>query len=335
MLSGATAIGIKGAQKGAEMERRAIQGLDQKVAPLAFGGNVFGWTADEATSMSLIDAFVDAGLELIDTADVYSAWVSGHAGGESETMIGKWLARGGRREKIVLATKVGKHPMFRGLGADTIRSAVEASLTRLRTDYIDICYSHYDDPDTPLADTLGAYQALIDAGKIRVIGASNYSGERTREALALAERHGLPKYRVLQPEYNLYERAGYEHEIEPVALEYDLAVMPYYGLASGFLSGKYRTRADLAGRVRGGRVERYMNAKGMRILAALDEVAARHHAALATVALAWLITRPSVTAPIASATSVPQLNELVAAVHLQLTADDIRLLDTASSPAEA
>lgn len=292
------------------MQKRAIGDSGLQVAPLVFGGNVFGWTADEMTSFSMLDAFVDAGLDFIDTADVYSAWVPGHEGGESETLIGKWLSRSGKRDKVVLATKVGAHPALPGLKADNIRAAVEASLGRLRTDRIDVYFSHRDDPGTPLAETLGAYQRLIEAGKVRVIGASNYTGARTLEALDAAERHRLPKYQVLQPEYNLCERAGYENDIEPVALERHLAVVPYYSLASGFLTGKYRTRADLANRARGSRVEQYLNARGLRIIDALDEVAGRHGATPASVALAWLIARPSVTAPIASATSVKQLESL-------------------------
>ncbi len=313
------------------MRKRRIGHSQLQVAPLMFGGNVFGWTADETTSFSILDAFVDAGLDFIDTADVYSAWAPGNQGGESETVIGKWFRKSGKRDRVVLATKVSKHPRRKGLSAANIQAAVEDSLRRLQTDYIDIYFSHDDDSATPLAETLGAYQRLIEAGKVRVIGASNYSGARVEEALALARRHGLPAYQVLQPEYNLYDRAGYETDIEPVALAHQLGVVVYWSLASGFLSGKYRSKEDLAGKARGGRVEKYLNERGLRILGALDRVAARHASTPASVALAWLIARPSVTAPIASATSLRQLESLVAAVHLTLTGADIRELDDASA----
>lgn len=313
------------------MPKRRIGHSQLQVAPLMFGGNVFGWTADETTSFSILDAFVDAGLDFIDTADVYSAWAPGNQGGESETVIGKWFRKSGKRDRVVLATKVSKHPKRKGLSAANIQAAVEDSLRRLQTDYIDIYFSHDDDSATPLAETLGAYQRLIEAGKVRVVGASNYSGARVEEALALARRHGLPAYQVLQPEYNLYDRAGYETDIEPVALAHQLGVVVYWSLASGFLSGKYRSKEDLAGKARAGRVEKYLNERGLRILGALDRVAARHASTPASVALAWLIARPSVTAPIASATSLRQLESLVAAVHLTLTGADIRELDDASA----
>ncbi|WP_433694251.1 aldo/keto reductase [Paraburkholderia phenoliruptrix] len=313
------------------MPKRRIGHSQLQVAPLMFGGNVFGWTADETTSFSILDAFVDAGLDFIDTADVYSAWAPGNQGGESETVIGKWFRKSGKRDRVVLATKVSKHPKRKGLSAANIQAAVEDSLRRLQTDYIDIYFSHDDDSATPLAETLGAYQRLIEAGKVRVVGASNYSGARVEEALALARRHGLPAYQVLQPEYNLYDRAGYETDIEPVALAHQLGVVVYWSLASGFLSGKYRSKEDLAGKARAGRVEKYLNERGLRILGALDRVAARHASTPASVALAWLIARPSVTAPIASATSLRQLESLVAAVHLTLTGADILELDDASA----
>jgi aryl-alcohol dehydrogenase-like predicted oxidoreductase len=313
------------------MQKRRIGRSELQVAPLMFGGNVFGWTADEATSFSILDAFVDAGLDFIDTADVYSAWVPGNQGGESETIIGKWFRQSGKRDKIVLATKVSKHPQRKGLSAANIQAAVEDSLRRLQTDYIDVYFSHDDDSETPLAETLGAYQKLIEAGKVRVIGASNYTGARIEEALAVSRQHGLPEYQLLQPEYNLYDRADYERDIEPVALANQLGVVVYYSLASGFLSGKYRSRADLANKARGSRVEKYLNERGLRILAALDRIAEAHGSTSATVALAWLIARPSVTAPIASATSVDQLKSLAAAVHLMLTGADIRELDEASA----
>lgn len=313
------------------MQKRKIGRSELQVAPLMFGGNVFGWTADEATSFYILDAFVDAGLDFIDTADVYSAWVPGNQGGESESIIGKWFRRSGKRDRIVLATKVSKHPQRLGLSAANIQAAVEDSLRRLQTDYIDIYFSHDDDTATPLAETLGAYQKLIEAGKVRVIGASNYSGARIEEALAVSRQHELPEYQLLQPEYNLYDRAAYERDIEPVALANQLGVVVYWSLASGFLSGKYRSSADLVGKARGSRVEKYLNERGLRILGALDRVADQHGSTPATVALAWLIARPSVTAPIASATSVEQLKSLAAAVHLMLTGADIRELDEASA----
>jgi aryl-alcohol dehydrogenase-like predicted oxidoreductase len=312
------------------MQKRRIGRSELQVAPLMFGGNVFGWTADEATSFSILDAFVDAGLDFIDTADVYSAWVPGNQGGESETIIGKWFRQSGKRDQIVLATKVSKLPQRKGLSAANIQAAVEDSLRRLQTDYIDVYFSHDDDAETPLAETLGAYQKLIDAGKVRVIGASNYGGARIEEALAVSRKHGLPEYQLVQPEYNLYDRAQYERDIEPVVLANQLGAVVYYSLASGFLSGKYRSQADLANKARGSQVEKYLNERGLRILSALDRVAERHGSTPATIALAWLIARPSVTAPIASATSVDQLKNLAAAVHLMLTGDDIRELDEAS-----
>jgi aryl-alcohol dehydrogenase-like predicted oxidoreductase len=313
------------------MQKRRIGNSELQVAPLMFGGNVFGWTADEATSFAILDAFVDAGLDFIDTADVYSAWVPGNQGGESETILGKWFRRSGKRDRIVLATKVSKHPHRKGLSAGNIQAAVEDSLRRLQTDRIDVYFSHEDALDTPLAETLGAYQRLIEAGKVRVIGASNYSGARVQEALAVSRQHGLPEYQIIQPEYNLYDREAYETDIEPVALAEHLSVVVYYSLASGFLSGKYRSRADLTRSARGSGVEKYLTERGTRILDALDTVAEQHGSTPATVALAWLIARPSVTAPIASATSVQQLESLAAAVHLMLTGADMRLLDDASA----
>jgi aryl-alcohol dehydrogenase-like predicted oxidoreductase len=313
------------------MHTRNIGTSDLKVAPLVFGGNVFGWTADERTSFSILDAFVDHGLDFIDTADVYSAWADGHQGGESETIIGKWFKESGKRHKVVLATKVGKLSTRAGLSAANIAAAVDDSLRRLKTDYIDVYFSHYDDENTSLDETLGAYQKLVQAGKVRVIGASNYAGERLEEALKVAKDSGLPAYQILQPEYNLYDREGYETGLEPVAARNEIAVVPYYGLASGFLSGKYRSKADTQHKARGSRVEKYLTPRGFKILDALDEVAKRHDSTPATVALAWMIARPSVTAPIASATSVPQLESLAAATHLALAAEDIALLDEASA----
>jgi aryl-alcohol dehydrogenase-like predicted oxidoreductase len=296
-----------------------------------FGGNVFGWTADEAASFSILDAFTDAGLNFIDTADVYSAWVPDNQGGESETILGKWFRASGKRDQVVLATKVGKHPQRKGLSAGNIQAAVEDSLRRLQTDYIDVYFSHEDALDTPLAETLGAYQRLIEAGKVRVIGASNYSGARIREALAVSRQHGLPEYQIVQPEYNLYDREAYETDLEPAVLGEHLSSVVYYSLASGFLSGKYRSAADLTKSARGSRVVKYLTERGTRILDALDTVADQHGSTPATVELAWLVARPSVTAPIASATSVQQLENLAAAVHLMLTGSDMRMLDDASA----
>ncbi|HEY1610449.1 MAG TPA: aldo/keto reductase [Paraburkholderia sp.] len=313
------------------MELRRIGTSTLEVAPLMFGGNVFGWTADEPTSFSILDAFVDAGLNFIDTADVYSRWVPGNQGGESETIIGKWLAKSGKRDKVVIATKVAKDPRRPGLSAANIEAAIDDSLRRLQTDHVDVYFSHEDDQKVPLEETLGAYQRLIGAGKVRVVGASNYSGARIEEALAVSRREGLPQYQIVQPEYNLYDRAHYEADTEPVALAQRLAVVPYYSLASGFLSGKYRSRDDLAKSARGSRVEKYLDHRGTRILEALDLVAGRHASTPASVALAWLIARPSITAPIASATSVGQLQSLAAAVRLKLDPADIQALNDASA----
>ena len=317
------------------MQRRPLGRSGLAVAPLAFGGNVFGWTADEATSFSLLDAFVDAGFDLVDTADVYSRWVPGHAGGESETIIGRWLARSpGRRERIVLATKVGK-PMGEGAGGLSrawIRRAVEDSLRRLRTDRIDLYQSHDDDTATPLEETLETYAALVAEGKVRAIGASNFGAARLAEALATSERLGLPRYETLQPLYNLYDRAAYEAELEPLCRAQGLGVIPYFALARGFLSGKYRGEDDVAKSPRGAGVKAaYFNPRGWRMLAALDAVAQDLRATPAQVALAWAMARPGITAPIASATSVAQFEELAGAAALVLHAEALRRLDDASA----
>ena len=311
-----------------ELGRSGLQ-----VSPICLGGNVFGWTTDEATSFGLLDAWVDAGLNFIDTADVYSRWVPGHRGGESETIIGKWLKRSGKRNRIVLATKVGK-PMgdaMVGLAPAYIRSAVEASLKRLQTDVIDLYQSHDDDTSVPLADTLGAFADLIRAGKLRAIGASNHTAPRLAEALAVSARLGLPRYESLQPLYNLVERPAFEAELETVCVRNGVGVIPFYALASGFLSGKYRSEADLGQSARGAGVKKYLNPKGRRVLEALDAVAQRLDATPAQVALAWQIARPSITAPIASASSPAQLEGLVAAARLQLDADAIGAIAAASA----
>ena len=303
------------------------------VAPLALGGNVFGWNVDEKTSFALLDAFVEAGFNLIDTADMYSSWAPGNRGGESETIIGRWLQRSGKRDHVVLATKVAKWAERPGLSADNIAAAIDDSLRRLQTDVVDLYQAHEDDESVPLEETLGAFARLIDVGKVRAIGASNYSATRLRDALQVSADYHLPRYESLQPEYNLYDRAGYEAELEPLAREQELGVIGYFALARGFLSGKYRSAAD-AGKssVRGGEVAAmYINPRGLRILAALDDVAAAHKATPAQVALAWLIARPGVTAPIASATTVEQLHDVLAAARLQLSAQDIAQLDAASA----
>jgi aryl-alcohol dehydrogenase-like predicted oxidoreductase len=302
------------------------------VAPFALGGNVFGWSADEATSFALLDAFVDAGFDLVDTADSYSYWVPGNQGGESETLLGRWFKRSGKRGQVTLATKLGKWERHRGLAPATIQAAVEGSLQRLQTDVIDLYQAHEDDASTPLADTLGAFARLIEQGKVRAIGASNYSAARLGEALDVAERHGLPRYETVQPEYNLYARAGFEAALQPLARERGVAVIPYYGLASGFLTGKYRSEADLGkSAARAGAIGKYLNPRGLRILQALDDVAADLHATPAQVALAWLMAQPAVAAPIASATSVAQLRELLAAARLTLEPSQLAQLDRASA----
>lgn len=303
------------------------------VAPLAFGGNVFGWSVDERTTFALLDAFVDAGFNMIDTADVYSVWAPGNQGGESETLIGRWLKASGKRQQVLVATKVAKWGRFPGLSAENIAAAVEGSLQRLGTDVIDLYQAHEDDPAEPLEASLGAFARLIEQGKVRAIGASNYSAARLREALKVSADYNLPRYQTLQPQYNLYDRAGYEQELAAVASEHGLGVVPYYALASGFLTGKYRRREDAgASRARGsGVVDRYLNPRGLRILQALDDVASRHRATPAQVAIAWLLAQPTVTAPIASATSLEQLQQLLAAVRLELDAHDLATLDSASS----
>jgi len=317
------------------MQRRELGKSGIEVAPLAFGGNVFGWTADEATSFKLLDGFVEAGFNLIDTADVYSRWVPGHQGGESETILGSWLKSRGNRDKVVIATKVGSD-MGQGhvdLSKKWIAEEVENSLRRLRTDYIDLYQSHRDDPNTPQEETLGEYAKLIEQGKVRAIGASNFSAARLKEALELSQRKGLPRYETLQPEYNLYDRADFERELEPLCVKEGLGVINYFALASGFLTGKYHSEADLAKSPRGQMVRKYLNDRGPRIVRALEEVAQEHNAKPGQVAIAWLIARPSITAPIASATNLDQLQDLVGAVELKLSPGSIEKLNQASAPA--
>jgi aryl-alcohol dehydrogenase-like predicted oxidoreductase len=301
--------------------------------PVMFGGNVFGWTADVAMSFKLLDALMEAGLNAIDAADVYSSWVPGHAGGESEAIIGTWLKERRNRDKVIIATKVGMDlgPGKSGLSKARIKYAVEASLIRLQTDYIDLYQAHKDDEATPLEETLSAFAELIKEGKVRAIGASNYTARRLKDALETSARLGLPRYESLQPHYNLVERAIFEDELGPLCLEENIGVINYYALAAGFLTGKYRSEADFANKARGGAVKKYLNPKGLGVLAALDEEAARLQASPAQLALAWLIARPDVTAPIASATNLAQLDELVKASVLKLDAQAIAALDKASS----
>jgi aryl-alcohol dehydrogenase-like predicted oxidoreductase len=313
------------------MQKRRLGRSGLEIAPLMFGGNVLGWTADEATSFNLLDRFAAAGLNAIDTADVYSSWVPGHKGGESETVIGNWLKARGGRDKVIVATKVGWDQKQGGLKRERILAKAEASLKRLKTDYIDLYQSHLDDPETPLEETLAAHEALIRQGKVRAIGASNHGAPRLAEALRVSAAKGLPRYETLQPHHNLYQRADYERELEPLALKEGIGVIPYYSLASGFLTGKYRSEADFGKSPRGAGAGAMLNARGLRILSALDEVAARTKSTPAGVALAWLMARPSITAPIASATSLEQLEELIAATRLTLDAEAMQLLDGASA----
>ena len=314
------------------MQTRTLGKTDLEIVPLVLGGNVFGWTIDEAKSFEVLDAFVEHGFNCIDTADVYSTWVPGHIGGESEAILGKWMARSGKREKIVLLTKVGmKMPHGEGLSKRWIIAEVENSLKRLGTDRIDLYQSHKDDDATPMEETLEAYATLIDQGKVRYIGASNYSGARLTEAMTLAAKNKLPEYSTLQPEYNLYARAGYERDLAPIGEKYGLGVIPYFSLASGFLTGKYQSLEDTRGKNRGSRVEKYFDERGMKILKALKQVSEETGAPQASVALAWLLAQPTITAPIASATSARQLDALFAAVELKLSTVQLGALTEASA----
>jgi aryl-alcohol dehydrogenase-like predicted oxidoreductase len=315
------------------MTKRKLGNSHIEIPPLALGGNVFGWTIDQPTSFQILDAFTDAGFTFIDTADIYSTWVPGHTGGESETIIGNWLKQTGKRSKVIIATKVGldMSPQDKGLSKAYILRAVEASLKRLQTDYIDLYQSHKDDPATPLEETLQAYAQLVKEGKVRVIGASNYGKDRLAEALRLSEENAWPRYESLQPNYNLYDRADYETNLEPLCLSSDVGVIPYYSLASGFLTGKYRSEKDTVGAKRGQGITKFLNARGFRILAALDSVAKDLNSNPTRVALAWLMGRPSITAPIASATSLEQLKDLTEAVHLSLSPAAINQLNEASA----
>lgn len=320
------------------MQRKKLGNSGIEVSPLALGGNVFGWSVDEATSFTLLDGFTDAGFNFIDTADVYSVRVPGNSGGESETIIGKWLKRSGKRDKVVIATKLGMEmgKDKKGLSRTYMMHAVEDSLKRLQTDVIDLYQSHTDDAATPLAETLEAYAQLISQGKVRAIGASNYSAARLAESLKVSKTNGFPSYQCLQPHYNLYNRATFEARLEPLCLRENISVISYYSLAAGFLSGKYRSEKDLSkSAARGSKIKNYLNARGMRILDALDKIALEYHATSASVALAWLMARKSITAPIASATTLKQLDELIASVSLKLKAHDIEQLNKASAQSKA
>jgi aryl-alcohol dehydrogenase-like predicted oxidoreductase len=320
-------------QRRLRVTRRKLGRSDLSVAPIVFGGNVFGWGADEKTSFTLLDAFVDAGFNAIDTADVYSHWVAGNKGGESETIIGRWLKARGRRDDVLVFTKVGGD-MGSGasLKGEYVMRAVEDSLRRLQTDYIDLYQTHFDDLTTAPDETLQAYAALVSQGKVRVLGASNVAPERLKESLEASRKLGLPRYETLQPLYNLYDRAGYERDYETLCIEEQIGVIPYYALARGFLSGKYRSEADFGkSKARGEGMAKYLNPRGLRIVDALDVVAARHGAKPAQIALAWMLARPSISAPIVSATTLPQLADLLKTPEIRLSDDDVAALDKASA----
>jgi len=315
------------------MQLRELGKSGLKVSPLCFGGNVFGWTADEPTSFKLLDAMVDSGVNFVDTADSYSTWVAGHRGGESEAVIGKWLKRSGKRDRVIVATKVGSDlgGGKKGLAKAYILREVEESLRHLQTDYIDLYQTHRPDLGTPEEETLSAYLQLVQQGKVRAIGTSKYSAAQLQHALAVSLEHKWPRYESLQPNYNLYDRAEYERDLEPICAAEMIGVIPYFALAAGFLTGKYRSEADLAQRARGQFVKKYLNERGLSILAALDEIAKERNATPAQIALAWLMARPSITSPIVSATSVEQWNEIVKAVEIKLDASAIKRLNAASA----
>ena len=312
------------------MDQRELGRSGISIAPLVFGGNVFGWTADETRSFELLDRFAERGFNAIDTADVYSAWGPGLSGGESETVLGNWLARRGRRDDIVVMTKVGMWEARKGLSAKNIQAAVEDSLKRLRTDYLDVYFAHIDDQDVPLEESLNAFSKLIQAGKVRAIGASNYSAPRLQHALAISKEQGLPRYELMQPLYNLYDRADFEDELADVATEHELGVVSYFSLASGFLSGKYQTIEDIEGSARAGLLGKYFDGRGQRLLKELLSVSNELAAKPAQVALSWLLTRKALTAPIASATSLEQLDEVLQAVELVLPESALDRLEAAS-----
>ncbi|MFL5811755.1 MAG: aldo/keto reductase [Flavisolibacter sp.] len=310
------------------MQKRKIGNSDLSIAPFVLGGNVFGWTIDESTSFQVLDAFIETGCEMIDTADVYSNWKEGNKGGESETIIGNWMQKRGNRSKVLIATKVGGDMgQGKNLKKDYIMKAVEASLKRLQTDYIDLYQSHWDDITTPVDETLEAYSQLIKDGKLRYIGASNLSKERLEDSLNASKKNNLPRYQSLQPRYNLYDREEFETQYQQICIRENLAVLPYYGLASGFLTGKYRSAKDLSKSARGGGIQKYLTPRGLKILDTLDSIASRYQTRPATIALAWLMAKPAITAPIASATNTDQLEDLVKAVDLHLDDEAMQLLD--------
>ncbi|MCX2575415.1 aldo/keto reductase [Pedobacter sandarakinus] len=313
------------------MEKRILGKTDLATAPIVFGGNVFGWTIDESKSFEILDEFIERGFNFIDTADVYSRWVPGNEGGESETIIGNWLKKHNKRHDVILATKVGSDMgSGKSLKKDYIINEVEHSLSRLKTDYIDLYFSHFDDESTEIEETLSAYEMLIKDGKVRWLGASNFSASRLKESLQFSADHNLPRYEVYQPGYNLYDRAEFEQGYEKICVDNGLGVVTYFSLASGFLSGKYRNEADLDKSKRGAGVKKYLDERGLNILNALDQVSEKYQVTPAAVALGWLIHRPSVTAPIASVTDTKQLASFMEAANLQLTAADLTMLDKAS-----
>jgi len=315
------------------MKTRKLGNSALEISPLVFGGNIFGWTVDQAASFKLLDAFFEAGFNAVDTADVYSRWVPGHQGGESEIIIGEWMKQRGNRTKVIVMTKAGMDmgEGKKGLSKAHVLRSTEDSLRRLQTDYIDLYQSHIDDPDTPFEETLGAYAELIKQGKVRAIGASNHKGDRLAAALEVSRKTGLPAYQSLQPNYSLVERAEYETNLEPICVKENLGVINYFPLAGGFLTGKYRSESDAAGKARARNVTKYLNERGYKILDALDRVAAKHRATPAKVALAWVMAQPSITAPIVSATNLDQLNDLISSVELKLDRDSIDLLNQASA----
>lgn len=315
------------------MQKRKLGSSSLEVAPLTLGGNVFGWTIDEKKSFEILDAFVAAGFNLIDTADSYSRWVKGHNGGESETIIGNWMKQRGNREKVIVATKAGSDvgQGKKDISKKHILKAAEDSLRRLQIDHIDLYQTHWDDNETPVEETLSAYQQLIKEGQVRYIGASNLSPQRLLASLEASKTHGLPNYETFQPEYNLYAREGFEKELEKICMDYKLGVINYYSLAAGFLTGKYRSEADATKSVRGEGNKKYLNERGFKILKALDEVSKEYNSSPASIAIAWLIARPSVTAPIASATSIEQLDSLTKATQINLSEASIQLLNEASA----
>ena len=307
-----------------------LRGIDAEIFPLVLGGNTFGWTSDESESDRVLDAYSQAGGNLIDTADVYSAWAPGHSGGESEIVLGRWLAKNGNRSKVLVATKVSQHPQYSGLSAKNIEAAADASLLRLGLDVIDLYYAHFDDSSTPLEETAAAFDKLVKEGKVRAIGLSNYTPDRIREWFSIARKEGLTLPVALEPQYNLVYRKDYENGLMPVAKDEDLAVFPYFSLASGFLTGKYRTMDDLKGKQREGMVKDFFTQEGLDVVAAMDGIAKAHGVELATVALAWLNRRPGIAAPIASARTPEQLPALLDAAHLELSDQDMQTLDQIS-----